>query len=76
MKLTNSLNALNRAALYQLKRSQKYYRRAEKLVATSQFDCSKFINTLTLFIREKCKTTDDKSIIVENEQYKRKIDSN
>ena len=34
MKLTNFLNALNRAALCQLKRSQKHYQRTEKLVVT------------------------------------------
>ena len=70
MKLINSLNALNRVTLYQLKRSQKHYRRAKKLVATFQFDCSEFINALTIFIQEKCRTIDDESIIVENEQYK------
>ena len=32
MKLINFLNALNRVALCQLKRSQKHYRKAEKLV--------------------------------------------
>ena len=58
-KLINSLNALNRAALCQLKQSQKYYRKVEKFVATFQFDCSKFINALTIFIRKKYKTTDD-----------------
>ena len=50
MKLINLLNALNRVALCQLKRSQKHYRKAKKLVATFQFDCSKFINALTVFI--------------------------
>ena len=34
MKLINFLNALNRVALCQLKRSQKNYRRAKELVAT------------------------------------------
>ena len=76
MKLINFLNALNRVALCQLKRNQKYYQRAEKLVATFQLDCSKFINALTVFIREKCKTIDDELITVENEQYKQKIDLN
>ena len=50
MKLINFLNALNRATLYQLKQSQKHYRKTEELVATFQFDCSKFINALTIFI--------------------------
>ena len=76
IKLTNLLNALNRIVLCQLKRSQKYYRRAEKLVVTSQFSCSKFINALTVFIRKKYKTIDDELITIENEQYKRKVDSN
>ena len=76
IKLINSLNALNRAALCQLKRSQKYYRRTEKLVAIFQFDCSKFINILTVFIRKKYKVIDDELTTVENEQYKQKIDSN
>ena len=76
MKLINSLNALNRAALYQLKRSQKHYQRAKKLVTTFQFDCLKFINALTIFIRKWFKTIDNESTIVENEQYKRDIDSN
>ena len=34
IKLINLLNTLNRVALCQLKRSQKYYRKAKKLVAT------------------------------------------
>ena len=76
IKLTNLLNALNRAVLCQLKRSQKRYRRTKKLVVTFQFDCPKFINILIVFIRKKCKTIDDKSITVENEQYKRKIHLN
>ena len=76
MKLINFLNTLNRVALCQLKRSQKHYRRAEKFVAIFQFDCSKFINTLTTFIRKKRRTIDDESIIVENEYHKQKIDSN
>ena len=76
MKLINSLNTLNRIGLCQLKRSQKYYRKAEKLVATLQFDCSKFINTLIIFIRKKRRTIDNESIIVENGQCKRKVDSN
>ena len=67
IKLTNSLNALNRAVLCQLKRNQKYYRRAKEFVATFQFDYSKFINILTIFIREKYKTIDDESITVQNE---------
>ena len=50
MKLINFLNALNRAALCQLQRSQKHYRRAKEFVAISQFDYSKFINALTIFI--------------------------
>ena len=70
MKLTNFLNAMNRVVLCQLKRNQKYYRKTKKFVATFQFDCSKFINTLTVFIREKYKTIDDESITVKNEQYK------
>ena len=70
IKLINFLNALNWVALCQLKQSQKYYRRAEKLVATFQFDCSKFINALTVFIQKKHKPIDDKSITVENKQYK------
>ena len=70
MKLTNFLNTLNRTALCQLKRSQKHYRRTEKLVTTFQFDCSKFKNALTIFIRKKCKAINNESIIVENEQYK------
>ena len=76
MKLINFLNALNRAVLCQLKRSQKHYRRAEKLVTNFQFDYSKFINAFTIFIREKRKTTDDESTTVKNEQYEREIDSN
>ena len=76
IKLINSLNALNRVTLYLLKRSQKHYRKAEKLVATFQFDCSKFINALIIFIRKKRKVTDDESITIENEQYKQKIDLN
>ena len=76
IKLINFLNALNRAVLCQLKRSQKYYRRTKKLVAIFQFDCLKFINALTVFIWKKCKTIDDESITVENEQHKRKIDLN
>ena len=70
MKLINLLNALNRVVLCQLKRSQKHYRRVEELVATFQFDCSKLINALTIFIRKKRKATDDESITIENEQYK------
>ena len=70
------MNALNRVALCQLKRNQKYYRRAKEFVTTFQFDYSKFINALTVFIQKKRKATDDKSIITENEQYKRKINSN
>ena len=50
MKLINFLNALNRAALCQLKRSQKHYRKTKKFVATFQFEYSKFINVLTIFI--------------------------
>ena len=50
MKLTNFLNALNRVILCQLKRNQKQYRRAEELVAIFQFDHSKFINILIIFI--------------------------
>ena len=76
IKLINFLNALNRVALCQLKQNQKYYRRAEKLVAIFQFDCSKFMNALIIFIREKRKMTDNESIIIENEQYKREINSN
>ena len=76
MKLINLLNVLNRAVLWQLKRSQKHYRRAEELVAIFQFDCSKFINVLTVFIWEKCKTIDDESIPIENEQYRQKINVN
>ena len=66
IKLINLLNALNRAALCQLKRSQKHYRRAEEFVANFQFDSSKFINVLTVFIREKRKTIVDESITIEN----------
>ena len=69
MKLTNFLNALNRAVLCQLKQSQTYYRK-KKFVTTFQFDCSKFINVLTVFIQKKYKAIDNESIIVENEQYK------
>ena len=76
MKLIHFLNVLNWVALCQLKRSQKHYRIAEKLVATFQFDYSKFINASTIFIREKYQTIDDESITVENEQYKQKIHSN
>ena len=76
IKLINLLNALNRVALCQLKRNEKHYRKAKKLVAIFQFDYSKFINALIIFIRKKCKTIDDKSITVENEQYKQKIDLN
>ena len=76
MKLINFMNALNRVVLCQLKRSQKHYRRAKKFVTTFQFDYSKFINVLTVFIRKKRKTIDNESITVENEQYKQKIDSN
>ena len=50
IKLTNFLNVLNRVALCQLKQSQKHYRKAEKFVATLQFDCSKFVKILTIFI--------------------------
>ena len=50
IKLINFLNALNEIVLYQLKQSQKHYRRAEELVEIFQFDCSKFINVLTIFI--------------------------
>ena len=67
IKLINSLNALNRVVLCQLKQNQKHYRKTEKLVTTFQFDYSKFINALTIFIRKKYKMIDDKSIIVENE---------
>ena len=70
IKLINLLNALNRTALCQLKQSQKHYRRAGELVATFQFNYLKFINALTIFIRKKCKTTDNKLITIENEQYK------
>ena len=70
MKLISLLNALNRAVLCQLKRSQKYYQKTKKLVAIFQFDYSKFINALTVFIREKRKTIDNELIAVENEQYK------
>ena len=76
MKLINFLKLLNQAALCQLKRSQKHYRRTEELVVTFQFDCSKFINALTIFIQEKYKAIDDKSITVENKQYKENIDLN
>ena len=70
MKLITFLNALNRVALYQLKRNQKHYRRTKNIVTIFQFDYSKFINALIVFIREKYKAIDDKSITVENEQYK------
>ena len=76
MKLINSLNVLNRVVLCQLKQSQKHYRRAKEFVAISQFDCSKFINALTVFISERYRTINNVSITVENEQYKQKIDSN
>ena len=76
IKLINFLNALNRAALCQLKQSQKHYRKVKKFVAASQFDCSEFINALTISIRKKCNAIGDESITVENEQYKQKIDLN
>ena len=74
--MTNFFNALNRVTLCYLKRNQKYYRKAKEFVATFQFDCSKFINILIIFISKKRKTIDNELITVENEQYKQKINSN
>ena len=70
MKLINFLNALNQVVLCQLKRIQKHYRKTKKFVATFQFNYSKFINALIIFIREKCRAIDNESITVENEQHK------
>ena len=59
-----------------IKAKLKTLSKNKKLVATSQFDCLKFINALTIFIRKKYKTIDDELIIVKNKQYKQEINSN
>ena len=59
-----------------IKAKLKTLSKSRRACCDFSFDCSKFINALTVFIWEKRKMTDDKSITVENEQYKQEIDSN
>ena len=58
IKLINSMISRNQVDLYQLKRSQKQYRRINEFVTTFQFEYFEFINALIIFIQKKYKVND------------------